>query len=63
MATSMIDAIEHMLWTVEKSPYAYAQMRDKCIELRIALVNAELRHQRNMETKNGNDRKASSGSR
>ncbi len=38
-------AISHILWTIERSPKAYAMYRQKCIGLRQALVNAELRHQ------------------
>lgn len=43
-AASMIDCIEHILWTVEKSPKTYDLFREKLIDLRVALVNAEISH-------------------
>jgi hypothetical protein len=41
---NMNDAIDHILWTVEHSPKAYAMFRQRCMGLRQHLVNAELRH-------------------
>lgn len=40
-----IDAIDHLYWTIEKSPKAYALLREGLTNLRIAIVNAELRYQ------------------
>jgi hypothetical protein len=44
MPRSMTDCIKHILWTVDKSPKTYDLFREKLIDLRIAIVNAELLH-------------------
>ena len=41
---NMHEGIEHIIWTIEHSPKAYALFRQRCIFLRQTLVNAELRH-------------------
>lgn len=48
---SASEAIESLLWTLERSPKTYEFHRESLVKLRIALVNAELRQQE-MEKEN-----------
>lgn len=50
------EMIAHIEWTIDKSPKAYVELRDGLIDLRIALVNAELRYQETKGEENGIDR-------
>jgi hypothetical protein len=49
---NMHEGIEHIIWTIEHSPKAYALFRQRCILLRQTLVNAELRHQAEKSAEN-----------
>lgn len=40
----ILEAVGHIRWTIERSPRAYAEARNMLIDLRIALVNAELKY-------------------
>lgn len=48
---SIIEAIEHIKWSINKSPKAYAEMREYLVDLRIDLVNAELRYQEELNVR------------
>lgn len=43
---SMLDAINYIQWTVDRSQKAYELHRNNLIELRVFLVNAELKYLR-----------------
>lgn len=47
-----VDMMDHIIWTVEKSPQAYRLLRKHMCDLRAALVNAELTYQQ--EERDGN---------
>lgn len=40
---SILESAEHIIWSIEKSPQAYRECRDILTNLRICIVNAELR--------------------
>jgi hypothetical protein len=48
------EAITHMIWLLEKKPKLFEHFRDRFIDLRVAIVNAEIRHREsNVEECNG----------
>ncbi len=49
---TLIDAISHINWTIERSPKTVAMFSEQLKDLRKALVNAEIRQQL-MERENG----------
>lgn len=48
---SLDESCSHILWTLQKSPKAYEVCRDMLTEVRIAIVNAELRYQEKQREK------------
>ena len=41
---SIADCASHIIWTISNSPKAFQEARDILHELRVTIVNAELRH-------------------
>lgn len=44
------ECVKYLLFVLENSPQTYAMNRDMLTGLRIAIVNAELRHREQMES-------------
>lgn len=50
---NLADAIEHILWTLPRSPQAYRLFRERCLDLHAILLYAELKWKLE-ENKNAN---------
>lgn len=55
---SIIDAVGHIKWTLDKSRLSYRECRDMLVDLRVQLVNAELKYQEETNARNKKSSKA-----
>lgn len=44
-STAIVDVVPALIFTLEFSPTSYEMFRDQLMDLRVALVNAEIKYQ------------------